>query len=164
MLVVSLLMISRFCTAGLIWSAQNKWNKLDGSNNQIKIMQYALDCHCNSRLLTNHLHSIFLNFFSSITADFNISSAIRWAIQDQWSSGYYKWITCIMLCQQLWKHAQMLISIQMRQRLLSFRFLQSFWYCYFSLSHDRHAIRWNNPFHKNHMITGVITPARLPIG
>ena len=28
-----------------------------------------------------------LNIFSSITADFNISSAIRWAIQDQWSSG-----------------------------------------------------------------------------
>ena len=27
------------------------------------------------------------NVFSSITADFNISSAIRWAIQDQWSSG-----------------------------------------------------------------------------
>ena len=36
----------------------------------------------------NHLHSIFLNFFSSIIADFNISSAIRWAIQDQWSSGF----------------------------------------------------------------------------
>ena len=35
----------------------------------------------------NHLHSIFLNFFSSVTADFNTSSAIRWAIQDQWSSG-----------------------------------------------------------------------------
>ena len=30
-----------------------------------------------------------LNFFSSITADFNISSALMWAIQDQWSSGYY---------------------------------------------------------------------------
>ena len=28
-----------------------------------------------------------LNFFSSITTDFNISSALRWAIQDQWSSG-----------------------------------------------------------------------------
>ena len=28
------------------------------------------------------------NFFSSITADFNISSALRWAIQDQWSSGF----------------------------------------------------------------------------
>ena len=28
-----------------------------------------------------------LNVFSSITADFNISSAIRWAIPDQWSSG-----------------------------------------------------------------------------
>ena len=36
----------------------------------------------------NHLHSLFLNFFSSITADFNTSSAIRWAIQDQWSSGF----------------------------------------------------------------------------
>ena len=28
-----------------------------------------------------------LDVFSSITADFNISSAIRWVIQDQWSSG-----------------------------------------------------------------------------
>ena len=27
-----------------------------------------------------------LNFFSSLTTDFNISSALRWAIQDQWSS------------------------------------------------------------------------------
>ena len=31
--------------------------------------------------------SMFLNFFSSITTDLNISSALRWAIQDQWSSG-----------------------------------------------------------------------------
>ena len=30
-----------------------------------------------------------LNFFSSITADLNISSALRWAIQDQWSSGFH---------------------------------------------------------------------------
>ena len=37
----------------------------------------------------NHSDSIFLNFFSSITADFNISSALRWAIQDQWSSGLF---------------------------------------------------------------------------
>ena len=28
-----------------------------------------------------------LNFFSSITANFNISSALSWVIQDQWSSG-----------------------------------------------------------------------------
>ena len=34
----------------------------------------------------NHSDSIFLNFFSSITADFNISPALRWAIQDQWSA------------------------------------------------------------------------------
>ena len=32
--------------------------------------------------------SKFLNFFSSITADFDISSALRLAIQDQWSSGF----------------------------------------------------------------------------
>ena len=30
-----------------------------------------------------------LNFFSSITADFNISAALRWAIQDQLSSSFY---------------------------------------------------------------------------
>ena len=33
-----------------------------------------------------------LNFFSSITADFNISSALRWAIQDQWSSGFLSYL------------------------------------------------------------------------
>ena len=38
-------------------------------------------------LIPDHLDSIFLNFFSSVTTDFNISSALRWAIQDQWSSG-----------------------------------------------------------------------------
>ena len=27
-------------------------------------------------------------FFLSITTDFNISSSLRWAIQDQWSSGF----------------------------------------------------------------------------
>ena len=35
----------------------------------------------------NHSDSTFLNFFSSITTDFNISSALRRAIKDQWSSG-----------------------------------------------------------------------------
>ena len=35
----------------------------------------------------NHSDSIFLNFFSSITADFNISSALKWVVQDQWSCG-----------------------------------------------------------------------------
>ena len=34
---------------------------------------------------------LYLNFFSSITADCNISSALRWAIQDQWSSGFFKY-------------------------------------------------------------------------
>ena len=34
------------------------------------------------------LRAIFY-FFSSITTDFNISSALRWAIQDQWSSGFW---------------------------------------------------------------------------
>ena len=41
----------------------------------------------HSLTLAIHLDSIFLNFFPSVTADFNISSALRWVIQDQWSSG-----------------------------------------------------------------------------
>ena len=36
-----------------------------------------------------HSDSVFLNFFSTITTYFNISSALRWAIQDQWSSGLW---------------------------------------------------------------------------
>ena len=49
-------------------------------------------------LCPNHSDSIFLNFFSSITADFNISSVFRWAIQDQWSSGicWYSQIWCLV--------------------------------------------------------------------
>ena len=38
----------------------------------------------------------FKTFFSSITADFNISSALRWAIQDQWSSGIINQISIII--------------------------------------------------------------------
>ena len=38
-------------------------------------------------LVQNTQIQYFLNFFFSITADFNISSALRWAIQDQWSFG-----------------------------------------------------------------------------
>ena len=42
----------------------------------------------SSLLIWHYVSYLFLlNFFSSITADFNISSALRWAIQDQWSSG-----------------------------------------------------------------------------
>ena len=36
-----------------------------------------------------------VNFFSSITADFNIALAFRGAIQDQWSSGFFNsWNSC----------------------------------------------------------------------
>ena len=46
----------------------------------------------------NHSDWIFVIFFSSVTADFNISSALRWAIQDQWSSGLYiVTSTCMLL-------------------------------------------------------------------
>ena len=40
--------------------------------------------------LSARTQGLCLNFFSSITADFNISSAVRWAIQGQWSSGFNK--------------------------------------------------------------------------
>ena len=56
-------------------------------NEYMKLYEYQ-----RSRLFIDldpdHSDSIFSNFFSSITADFNISSALRWAIQDQWSSGF----------------------------------------------------------------------------
>ena len=45
----------------------------------------------------DHSDSIFLNFFSSITADVNISSALRWAIQGQWSSGFSQAVNVCML-------------------------------------------------------------------
>ena len=37
--------------------------------------------------LSTPAQGLNLNFLSLITADFNISSALGWAIQDQWSSG-----------------------------------------------------------------------------
>ena len=38
--------------------------------------------------LSAPVQGLCLKFFSSITADFNISSELRCAIQDQWSSGF----------------------------------------------------------------------------
>ena len=43
--------------------------------------------HFGPNGLSAHAQGLCLNFFSLITADFNISSALWWAIQDQWSSG-----------------------------------------------------------------------------
>ena len=75
-------------------------------NGYMKLYEYQ-----RSRSLTDlgpsHSDSIFLNFFSSITTDFNISSALRWAIQDQWSSGWSDPLSTSMLqvCKQrrLWQ-------------------------------------------------------------
>ena len=55
-------------------------------NEYMKLYEYQ-----RSRSFTdlgpNHSDSMFL-ILSSVTAEFNIFSALRWAIQDQWSSGY----------------------------------------------------------------------------
>ena len=53
-----------------------------------------------------------LNIFSSITADFNISSALRWAIQDQWSSGFH-----VVLFVH-WKYLSLLICFWMKSLCL----------------------------------------------
>ena len=42
-------------------------------------------------------------FFSSITTDFNISSALSWAIQDQWSSGSFFYL-CFTAHQDYFTH------------------------------------------------------------
>ena len=55
----------------------------------------------------NLSNSVFLNFFSSVTADFNISLALRWAIQDQWSSCLFVIVSLfnIYFQQELWPSA-----------------------------------------------------------
>ena len=55
---------------------------MQSANEYMKLYEYQVEVIC-----PNHSDPIFLNLFSSIITDFNISSALRWAIQDQWSSG-----------------------------------------------------------------------------
>ena len=57
---------------------------------QMTIVMRSSCWHQNFGLngLSAPAQGLCLNFFFSITADFNISSALRWAIQDQWSSGF----------------------------------------------------------------------------
>ena len=57
-------------------------------NDNMKIYEYQRSRYFID-LGPNHSDSIFLNFFSSMTADFNISSALRWATQDQRFSGFF---------------------------------------------------------------------------
>ena len=45
-------------------------------NEYMKLYEYQRSRSFND-LVPNHLHSIFLNVFSSTTTDFNISSAFR---------------------------------------------------------------------------------------
>ena len=65
----------------------------------------------------------FLNFFSSITADFNISSALRWALQDQWSSGFFSsrlsYLPFLMphLLGDGWTYWNTVVSAEITQRL-----------------------------------------------
>ena len=54
----------------------------------MKLYEYQSQGH-SLTLAQITLNSIFLNFVFSITADFNISSELRWSIQDQWSSGLW---------------------------------------------------------------------------
>ena len=55
----------------------------------------------------NHSDSLFLVFIYSVTADFNISSALKWAIQDQWSS-------CFL---ELWPFAKGIATLSARFEL-----------------------------------------------
>ena len=51
-----------------------------------------------------------LDFFSSITADFNISSALRWAIQDQWSSGISSKLIWYTVFYFVWSYDMSLVT------------------------------------------------------
>ena len=74
-----------------------------------------------------------LNVFSSITADFNISSAIRWAIQDQWSSGSYFYTTgiyaegyVVFIFPFIRLYVRLFICLLVRTSVLFVELLQSF--------------------------------------
>ena len=59
-----------------------------------------------------------LNFFPSITADFNISSALGWAIQDQWSSGSRNMMTVSAFQRifiRFWRNDQSGFNAQLNQ-------------------------------------------------
>ena len=89
---------------------------------------------CHKKFGLNELSApaqgLCLNFFSLITADFNISSALRWTIQDQWSSvffycrclsnfgcyGNYKFLKTYY--RKKWKLAFIAISLQIVWRKL----------------------------------------------
>ena len=85
-----------------------------------------------------------LNFFSSITTDFSISSALRWAILDQWSSGYY------IVCANLGSFLHGDVSVMYRKVALNiqgkspmyFCFLNSFCMWYASNEQSRILIRY----------------------
>ena len=62
----------------------------------------------------NHSDSIFVNFFSSLTADFNISSALRWALQDQWSSSF----SVILLFYLLFRYEAFIKIIEMSENYI----------------------------------------------
>ena len=52
------------------------------------LFKLATNDHSDEAFLLTSTIVLCLNFFSSIIADFNICSALRWMIQDQWSSGF----------------------------------------------------------------------------
>ena len=102
------LLMSKFCPLGL--SAHDLWlytfNKswkdvykvrgwrdffLNLQQMNIVIRPSCWHQHFCPNGLSAPVQGLCLNFFSSVTADFNISSALTWAIQDQWSSGHCRW-------------------------------------------------------------------------
>ena len=100
------LLTSKFCPLGLsapdvrLYTFINPWKdvyKVRGWRDSFKNLQQMTivmrpSCwhqHFGPNGLSAPNLRLCLNFFAWITADFNISSALRWAIQDQWSSGFW---------------------------------------------------------------------------
>ena len=63
-------------------------------NLQQMIILMRPSCWHQNFELSAPAQGLCLDFFSSTTAAFNISSAFRWAIQDQWSSGFKLALGC----------------------------------------------------------------------
>ena len=63
----------------------SSWHKNLGPNGLSGLAQTS------TRAFDAAYQELCLKFFTSMTADFNISSALRWVIQDQWFSGLSLW-------------------------------------------------------------------------
>ena len=57
--------------------------------------------HLLTLVQITHIQYFWTSFPQYITSDFSMSSAVRWAIQDQWSSGYFNLVSTVLFYESM---------------------------------------------------------------